>query len=131
MKFNLFYNQSNRLLLFDIDRLLQLITHSVHPSPTHSRCGHCQRLAPTWTELAELLNTKEGTRVKIGKVDCTQQNELCSSHEVTGYPTLKFFKLGQEESIKFRGTRDLPTLTNFINEQLGEVPEVSTAAVFY
>lgn len=88
-------------------------------------------MAPTWTELAELLNTKEGTRVKIGKVDCTQQNELCSSHEVTGYPTLKFFKLGQEESIKFRGTRDLPTLTNFINEQLGEVPEVSTAAVFY
>lgn len=64
--------------------------------------------------------------MKIGKVDCTQQNELCSSHEVTGYPTLKFFKQGQEESIKFRGTRDLPTLTNFINEQLGEVPEVST-----
>lgn len=70
-----------------------------------------------------MLNTKEGTRVKIGKVDCTQQNELCSSHEVTGYPTLKFFKVGVEESVKFRGTRDLPTLTNFINEQLGEVPE--------
>lgn len=69
-----------------------------------------------------MLNTKEGSRVKIGKVDCTQQNELCSSHEVTGYPTLKFFKVDSEESVKFRGTRDLPTLTNFINEQLGEVP---------
>ena len=72
-----------------------------------------------------MLNTKEDTRVKIAKVDCTEQGSLCSAHEVTGYPTLKFFKQGSEESVKFRGTRDLPTLTNFINEQLGEVAEVS------
>jgi thioredoxin domain-containing protein 5 len=44
---------------------------------------------------------------------------LCSEQEVTGYPTLKFFNKGQSESVKFRGTRDLPSLTNFINEQLG------------
>uniref|UniRef100_A0A1L8DU05 Putative thioredoxin/protein disulfide isomerase n=1 Tax=Nyssomyia neivai TaxID=330878 RepID=A0A1L8DU05_9DIPT len=83
-------------------------------------CGHCKRLAPTWEQLAEMLNTKEGSRVKIGRVDCTEEDSVCSAHEVTGYPTLKFFKLGETESIKFRGTRDLPTLTTFINEQLGE-----------
>lgn len=70
-----------------------------------------------------MLNTKEGSRVKIGKVDCTEQDSVCSAHEVTGYPTLKFFKLGETESTKFRGTRDLPTLTTFINEQLGETDE--------
>lgn len=61
-------------------------------------------------------------------MDCTQQNELCSAHEVTGYPTLKFFKMGSDESVKFRGTRDLPTLTNFINEQLGEAVPAEVAS---
>lgn len=32
---------------------------------------------------------------------------------------LKFFKIGSTEGIKFRGTRDLTSLTSFINEQLG------------
>lgn len=83
-------------------------------------CGHCQRLAPTWEQLAELLNNEEGTRVKIGKVDCTTDNELCSQQDVTGYPTLLFFKIGESEKVKFRGTRDLPSLTAFINQQLGD-----------
>jgi thioredoxin domain-containing protein 5 len=39
---------------------------------------------------------------------------------VTSYPTLKFFKLNSnEESIKYRSSRDLPSLTQFINDQLG------------
>lgn len=67
-----------------------------------------------------MLNTKEDSRVRIGKVDCTLESEICGKHEVTGYPTLKFFKTNAEESVKFRGTRDLPSLTNFINEQLGD-----------
>lgn len=67
-----------------------------------------------------MLNVEEGSRVKISKVDCTTSNELCSEQEVTGYPTLKFFKVGESESVKFRGTRDLPTLTSFISEQLGD-----------
>lgn len=77
-------------------------------------------MAPTWEQLAEMLNVEEGSRVKISKVDCTTSNELCSEQEVTGYPTLKFFKVGESESVKFRGTRDLPSLTSFITEQLGD-----------
>ncbi|GAB0094447.1 Thioredoxin domain-containing protein 5 homolog [Sergentomyia squamirostris] len=82
-------------------------------------CGHCKRLAPTWEQLATVLNTIEGSSVKIGKVDCTEQDSLCSNHEVTGYPTLKLFKIGESEGIKFRGTRDMTTMAAFINEQLG------------
>uniref|UniRef100_U5ER38 Putative pretaporter n=1 Tax=Corethrella appendiculata TaxID=1370023 RepID=U5ER38_9DIPT len=83
-------------------------------------CGHCQKLAPIWSELAEKLNTKSGGKVKIGKVDCTLHNDLCSQHDVTGYPTLKFFKLGAEDSNKYRGGRDFSSLVTFIEEQLGE-----------
>lgn len=85
-------------------------------------CGHCQRLGPTWEQLAEMLNEGD-SNIRIGKVDCTVENRICSDQDITGYPTLKFFKKGQTEGVKFRGTRDLPSLTTFINEQLREGDE--------
>lgn len=93
------------------------------------RCGHCQRLAPTWEQLAEMLNEDDGN-IRIAKVDCTVDKEICSNHDVTGYPTLKFFKLGVGEGVKFKGTRDLPSLTSFINEQLGDEPSVCYENIF-
>ncbi|XP_044758087.1 thioredoxin domain-containing protein 5 [Coccinella septempunctata] len=80
-------------------------------------CGHCRRLAPTWEQLAEMLN-EDDSNVRIAKVDCTVDKKICSDEDVTGYPTLKFFKKGNSNGEKFRGPRDLPTLTTFINEQL-------------
>lgn len=82
-------------------------------------------MAPTWEQLAEILN-EDDSNVRIAKVDCTIDKEICSEHDVTGYPTLKFFKQGSDEGVKFKGTRDLPTLTSFINEQLGNEPAVIT-----
>ncbi len=88
---------------------------------TYFRCGHCKRLAPTWQDLAVKYNEKfeDEQDVLIGKVDCTQQTALCSSQDVTGYPTLKFFKDGIENGVKHRGQRDLANLVKFIDEQLG------------
>ena len=40
--------------------------------------------------LAEMLNEKEDSRVKIAKVDCTTDSAICSEHDVTGYPTYVF-----------------------------------------
>lgn len=83
-------------------------------------CGHCTRLKPTWSQLADMLNTQEESRVRIAKVDCTENQKTCSENDVTSYPTLKFFKRNsEEEAIKYRSTRDLPSLTQFINEQIG------------
>lgn len=84
------------------------------------RCGHCQKFSPIWEQLAEMLN-EDDNNIKIAKVDCTVDNEVCNEQDVTGYPTLKFYKLGDTQGVKFRGTRDLPSLTTFINEQLREV----------
>jgi thioredoxin domain-containing protein 5 len=73
-----------------------------------------------------MLNTQDESRVRIAKVDCTENQKTCSSNEVTSYPTLKFFKINsEEEPVKYRSTRDLPSLTQFINDQLGSsTPEV-------
>lgn len=91
-------------------------------------CGHCKRLHPLWEQLAEMMNVKDDPKVVIAKVDCTKQQELCGKNEITGYPTLRLFKLGEEESIKFKGTRDMPAITEFINkhlntDELNEIPK--------
>ncbi|XP_053971858.1 thioredoxin domain-containing protein 5 [Hylaeus anthracinus] len=87
-------------------------------------CGHCQGLEPTWEQLAEMSN-KEYHNLKIAKVDCTTDSSLCTEHDVTGYPTLKLFKAGETKGIKFRGTRDLPSLISFLVDQLGTTLEVA------
>ena len=43
------------------------------------------------------------------------------AQDVTGYPTLKFFK-SLEKSEKHRGGRDLDSLVAFIDEQMGRAP---------
>lgn len=66
-----------------------------------------------------MLNTQDESRVKIATVNCVDNHKTCSENEVTGYPTLKFFKLDVAEAIKYRSARDLPSLTQFINDQIG------------
>ena len=56
---------------------------------------------------------------------------LSQIQDVTGYPTLKFFKDGaeKEDGVKYRGNRDAAALEKFIAEKLGhEVPEEKPAA---
>jgi len=94
-------------------------------------CGHCKRLAPTWDTMAEKFNKDAEQEVKIGTVDCTQQTALCSAQDVTGYPTLKFFKSGaeKEDGVKYRGNRDQAALEKFIRESMGLAePEAAEAA---
>merc|ERR1712002_661562 len=78
--------------------------------------GHCKRLAPIWDELA--LKYKD-SEILIRKVDCTQHTPLCSSQEVTGYPTLKLFSKGIDSGVKYKGPRDIASFDKFIHEQLG------------
>jgi len=88
-------------------------------------CGHCKRLAPTWEELAVKYNKAEDREVLVAKVDCTVTPALCSAQDVTGYPTLKFFKSGfeKDDGVKYRGNRDLAALEKFIKEKLGHEAE--------
>lgn len=49
-------------------------------------CGHCQRLAPTWDQLAQSFEFD--TSVKISKIDCTVNSLSCKHYQIKGYPTL-------------------------------------------
>lgn len=47
-------------------------------------CGHCKSLAPHYEEAATELKNKHG--IKVMKVDCTEQQDLCQEQGIKGYP---------------------------------------------
>lgn len=78
-------------------------------------CGHCKRLAPTWDKLAEEA-AAAGLNVKVAKVDCTTERDVCTKQAIRGYPTLQLFEAGSTEPVKYNGGRDLPALLAFAKE---------------
>ena len=66
--------------------------------------GHCKALAPEYEEAATTLKEKN---IKLAKVDCTEEADLCKSYGVEGYPTLKVFR-GPENISPYTGARKAP-----------------------
>ena len=64
-------------------------------------CGHCKALAPEYEEAATTLKEKG---IKLVKVDCTEEADLCQTHGVEGYPTLKIFR-GLDNVAPYKGQR--------------------------
>ena len=55
-------------------------------------CGPCKVLSPLVEELAKEYEGK----IKVGKVNVDEENELSTKYNILSIPTLKFFKDGQE-----------------------------------
>jgi len=51
-------------------------------------CGHCQRFAPTWKELANDVKSWSPF-VKIAAVNCADQS--CDRYQISGTPTIRIF----------------------------------------
>lgn len=64
-------------------------------------CGHCKALAPEYEEAATTLKEKD---IKLVKVDCTEESDLCQQYGVEGYPTLKVFR-GLDNHTPYKGQR--------------------------
>ncbi|XP_056273392.1 protein disulfide-isomerase A3 [Pseudoliparis swirei] len=77
-------------------------------------CGHCKRLAPEYESAATRL---KGT-VALVKVDCTANSNVCSKYGVSGYPTLKIFRDG-EETGPYDGPRTADGIVSFLKKQAG------------
>lgn len=82
-------------------------------------CGHCKALAPEYEEAATTLKEKN---IKLAKIDCVDEAELCKEHGVEGYPTLKVFR-GPEQVSPYTGQRKAAGITSYMVKQ--SLPAVS------
>ena len=46
-------------------------------------CGHCKALAPHYEEVATTLKERG---IKVAKVNCVDEADLCQTNNISGYP---------------------------------------------
>jgi len=91
-------------------------------------CGHCQRLEPEWNEAAAQLKEKTGGKVKVAKVDCTENQGLAQRFGIQGFPTIKIFNAGNKGSPEDynagRTASDIITVGMGLFESVRDPPEL-------
>ena len=60
--------------------------------------------------------------IKLAKVDCTAETDLCGAHDVQGYPTLKVFRKGSPS--EYGGPRKTDGIISYMRKQA--LPALST-----
>lgn len=78
-------------------------------------CGHCKNLAPHYVEAAGILKEKN---ITLAQIDCTEEQELCMSQGIRGYPSLKVFKGGNvNKASEYEGGRSTESIVNYMTKQ--------------
>lgn len=57
-------------------------------------CGPCQQLASEWTSVAKSLRALNF--VKIAKINCEAESNLCRTQGIQSYPTIRLYPTGDE-----------------------------------
>ena len=73
-------------------------------------CGPCNMIAPVIAEIAERYEGK----VKVGKVNVDDENELAMKYQISSIPTLVLFKDGKVANTKI-GLCSKSEIENMIN----------------
>jgi len=83
--------------------------HLPHPSKT---------LVPKYEAVAKIFAGEKD--VIVAKVDATEQRDLATRFDVSGYPTLKFFPKGEDkEAQTYDKSREISGFVAFLNEKAG------------
>ncbi|XP_063837294.1 protein disulfide-isomerase A5 isoform X1 [Ostrinia nubilalis] len=79
-------------------------------------CGHCKSTKPEFVKAAEKF--ADELMVIFGAVDCTTEQTLCASHDVRGYPTIKYFRYFDKDVTDYSGGRKEADFVSFIHSQM-------------
>ena len=77
-------------------------------------CGHCKKAKPEYSGAAEEL--KGNNKVKLGAVDCTQEQGLCKTFDIRGYPTFKYFSFYDKKQKDYDGGRKKADFVRFLKD---------------
>lgn len=59
-------------------------------------CGHCKSIHPEWEKFAKSVKDV----VRVGAVNADQHRELGSQFGIQGFPTIKYWKMGNKKGMK-------------------------------
>lgn len=91
-------------------------------------CGHCSQFAATYAEIATKF-VKEGSKIKISKVDASKETDLATKYGVKGYPTFKLFH--NKKPIDYEGDRINTSIIAWLEKKTGPVAkEITTNEQF-
>ena len=76
-------------------------------------CGPCRMLAPILAEVA----AEKGDKIKVGKVNVDEEQELAAQYGITGIPAILLFKDGKVVATSV-GFKPKPELEAFISIQV-------------
>ncbi|KAK7257327.1 hypothetical protein RIF29_31213 [Crotalaria pallida] len=99
-------------------------------------CSWCQRLKPSWEKAAKIIKERYDPeidgRILVAKVDCTQEGDLCRSHHIQGYPSIRIFRKGSDvrsehghEHESYYGDRDTESLVKMLESLVISLPTES------
>ncbi|KIM20922.1 hypothetical protein M408DRAFT_118006 [Serendipita vermifera MAFF 305830] len=113
------YNTQGKVLVLGSDDFQERVARE----PTMVKffapwCGHCQKLAPIWTELAQEL---KGV-VNVAEVNCDIHGSLCRNVGIEGYPTVIFYLNGRK--VDYTGRKALDAMATFARKAVA--PGVTT-----
>ncbi|XP_066593940.1 dnaJ homolog subfamily C member 10-like [Prorops nasuta] len=80
-------------------------------------CGPCQQLMPEWSSVAKTL--QHLSFVKVAKVNCEQEKQLCRDQEIHSYPTIRLYPISSEglnTVVLYRGSRDSMSILKWVAE---------------
>jgi len=82
-------------------------------------------MKPAWDQLGDEFAASSS--VVIGDADCTDSGkEMCEKFGIQGYPTIKYFKDGDDKGEDYQGGRDFDSLSAFVSENLVKMCDVES-----
>jgi thiol-disulfide isomerase/thioredoxin len=83
-------------------------------------CLFCKMVLPIWTDLgAAVRSAGIASRVRIARVNCVEEAQLCRDSKISGYPTLMLFKGIHPLQDEYNGHRNVESFLSYLHSIMG------------